>query len=293
MRDEPNSANEKVGRLYIVGTPIGNLEDITLRALKVLKEVDFIACEDTRQTQKLLNHYAIRTKLISYHEHNEMTRAPEIIISLEEGAKVALVSDAGTPGISDPGYRLVSLAVRHGIPIVPVPGASAFVAALVASGLPTDDFRFMGFLPPKRNARRKALEEAKKVEQTLIFYEAPQRLMDTLWDIQRLLGADRFVVVAREVTKIHEEFVRGPVDEVFERLKGREIRGEITLLIGLPAVRRTTPRPSTAKEISVRRRVQQLMDEGKLDRKAAMKAAARELDVSKSEIYRRYQAEKS
>lgn len=293
MRDEPNSANEKVGRLYIVGTPIGNLEDITLRALKVLKEVDFIACEDTRQTQKLLSHYNIRTKLISYHEHNEMTRAPEIIISLEEGAKVALVSDAGTPGISDPGYRLVSLAVRHGIPIVPVPGASAFVAALVASGLPTDDFRFMGFLPPKRNARRKALEEAKKAEQTLIFYEAPQRLMDTLWDIQRLLGADRYVVVAREVTKVHEEFVRGPVDEVFERLKGREIRGEITLLIGLPAVRRTTPRPSTAKEISVHQRVQQLMDEGKLDRKAAMKAAARELGVSKSEIYRRYQAEKS
>src|SRR5438309_3857315 len=166
--------------LYLVGTPIGNLEDITLRAVRVLKEVDVIACEDTRQTQKLLNHYGVTTRTISYHEHNEMTRSAELVKEMQEGASVALVSDAGTPGISDPGYRLVTLAIRHQIPVVPVPGASAFLAALVASGLPTDSFRFRGFLPAKRGERRAVLERMKNSPETQVFYEAPHRIVEAL-----------------------------------------------------------------------------------------------------------------
>src|SRR5215470_14393856 len=166
--------------LYLVATPIGNLEDITLRALRVLKEVDLIACEDTRHTQKLLNHYAITTRTTSYHEHNEMTRAPELVVELEQGARIALVSDAGMPGISDPGFRLIALAIRHHLPVVPIPGSSAFLAALVASGLPTDSFRFSGFLPPKAGQRRKLLESVKASPRTQVFYEAPHRVVETL-----------------------------------------------------------------------------------------------------------------
>src|SRR6266852_1549471 len=195
--------------LYLVGTPIGNLEDITLRALRVLKEVDVIACEDTRQTQKLLNHYAIATRTTSYHEHNEMTRSAELVKEMQEGASVALVTDAGMPGISDPGYRLIALAIRHRVPVVPIPGASAFLAALVASGLPTDSFRFSGFLPSKSGQRRKLLESIKNSPRTQVFYEAPHRVVESLEDVCEVLGEDRHIVVAREVTKIHEEFLRG------------------------------------------------------------------------------------
>ena len=235
--DEPeNRAKQKdvPGRmLYLVGTPIGNLEDITLRALRVLRGVDLIACEDTRQTVKLLNHYQIRRPTVSYHEHNEMTRSAELIVRLEAGASVALVSDAGTPGISDPGFRLVSLAVRHRVPVVPIPGASAFLAALVASGLPTDSFRFSSFLPNKDKARRGALESIRSSPRTQIFYEAPHRLLETLDDVVAVLGPARHVVVAREVTKLQEEFLRGPAAEVLDQLRQRgELRGEITLLIG-------------------------------------------------------------
>src|SRR5277367_3455342 len=169
--------------LYLVATPIGNLEDITLRAVRVLKEVDLIACEDTRQTQKLLNHYGITTRTISYHEHNEMTRAAELVKEMQEGASVALVTDAGMPGISDPGYRLISLAIRHHVPVVPIPGASAFLAALVASGLPTDSFRFSGFLPAKRGERRAALEAIRTSPRTQVFYEAPHRVVEALADV--------------------------------------------------------------------------------------------------------------
>src|SRR5882762_2380179 len=192
--------------LYLVGTPIGNLEDITLRAVRVLKEVDVIACEDTRQTQKLLNHYAISTRTTSYHEHNEMTKSVELVKDMEEGASVALVTDAGMPGISDPGFRLISLAIRHHLPVVPIPGASAFLAALVASGLPTDSFRFSGFLPAKRGERRAALEAIKTSPRTQVFYEAPHRIVEALEDAVEVLGNERHVVVAREVTKLHEEF---------------------------------------------------------------------------------------
>src|SRR5436190_13191327 len=194
--------------LYLVATPIGNLEDITLRAMRVLKEVDVIACEDTRQTQKLLNHYAISTRTTSYHEHNEMTKAAELVKEMQEGASVALVTDAGMPGISDPGYRLITLAIRHHVPVVPVPGASAFLAALVASGLPTDSFRFSGFLPPKRGKRREVLENIMGSPRTQVFYEAPHRLLETMEDVVEILGSDRHIVVAREVTKLHEEFLR-------------------------------------------------------------------------------------
>src|SRR5438094_9497164 len=213
--------------LYLVGTPIGNLDDITLRALRVLKEADLIACEDTRQTQKLLNHYGISTRTISYHEHNEMTRAPELVLDLERGARVALVTDAGMPGISDPGFRLISLAIRHHVPVVPIPGAAAFLAALVASGLPTDSFRFSGFLPAKHGERRAALEAVKSSPRTQVFYEAPHRIVEALEDVVEVLGEARHVVVAREVTKLHEEFLRGRAGEVLENLKSRDaVKGE-------------------------------------------------------------------
>src|ERR1700693_4060645 len=219
--------------LYLVATPIGNLEDITLRALHVLKQADLVACEDPRQTQKLLTHYGLPTRTISYHEHNEMTRAAELVVELEQGARIALVTDAGMPGISDPGYRLISLAIRHRVPVVPIPGASAFLAALVASGMPTDSFRFSGFLPAKRGERRVALEAIKTSPRTQVFYEAPHRLVEAVEDVVEVLGAGRHVVIAREVTKLHEEFLRGRSSEVLENLKARAaVKGEITLLIG-------------------------------------------------------------
>src|SRR6202158_1124940 len=204
--------------LYLVGTPIGNLEDITLRAVRVLKEVDVIACEDTRQTQKLLNHYDITTRTVSYHQHNEMTRSAELVKELQEGASVALVTDAGMPGISDPGYRLITLAIRHHVPVVPTPGASAFLAALVASGLPTDSFRFSGFLPAKRGERRAALQAIKSSPRTQVFYETPHRIVEAVEDVVEVLGARRRVVIAREVTKLHEEFLRGRAGEVVQQL---------------------------------------------------------------------------
>jgi 16S rRNA (cytidine1402-2'-O)-methyltransferase len=275
--------------LYLVATPIGNLEDITLRAVRVLKEADLIACEDTRQTQKLLNRYGISTRTVSYHEHNEMTRAPELVLDLEGGARVALVTDAGMPGISDPGYRLISLAVRHHIPVVPIPGASAFLAALVASGLPTDSFRFSGFLPPKSGPRRQMLESIKASPRTQVFYEAPHRVKEAVEDVVEILGGERHLVIAREVTKIHEEFLRGRASEILGILSARgEIKGEITFLIG--KAEETEQR--VAASVSVRQRLQQIMAEEKLDEKAALKRIAKEMGVSKSEAYRELQRSK-
>jgi 16S rRNA (cytidine1402-2'-O)-methyltransferase len=280
--------------LYIVATPIGNLEDITLRAVRVLKEVDVIACEDTRQTQKLLNHYGVTTRTVSYHEHNEMTRAAELVKDLQEGASVALVTDAGMPGISDPGFRLISLAIRHHVPVVPIPGASAFLAALVASGLPTDSFRFSGFLPAKRGERRAALEAIETSPRTLVFYEAPHRILETLTDVVEVLGSSRHVVVAREVTKLHEEFLRGRAGEVLETLKSRDgVKGEITLLIGKAEEGETRVEKSAPTRLSIRQRVEQIMAEEKLDEKAALKKVAKERGVSKSEAYRELQRSNS
>jgi 16S rRNA (cytidine1402-2'-O)-methyltransferase len=291
--DETAATSEKSTQaagpaLYLVATPIGNLEDITLRALRVLKEVDLVACEDTRQTQKLLNHYGIATRTISYHQHNEMTRAAELVKEMQEGASVALVTDAGMPGISDPGYRLISLAIRHHVPVVPIPGASAFLAALVASGLPTDSFRFSGFLPAKRGERRAALEAIRTSPRTQVFYEAPHRIVEALADVCEVLGNARHVVVAREVTKLHEEFLRGRAGEILEALQARDaVKGEITLLIG--KAEEADSQASAAPGMSVRQRVQQIMAEEKVDEKAALKKVAKERGVSKSEVYRELQ----
>jgi 16S rRNA (cytidine1402-2'-O)-methyltransferase len=280
--------------LYLVATPIGNLEDITLRALRLLKEVDVIACEDTRQTQKLLNHFAITTRTTSYHEHNEMTKSAELVKQMQEGASVALVTDAGMPGISDPGYRLITLAIQNGISVVPVPGPSAFLAALVASGLPTDSFRFNGFLPAKRGERRAALETIRNSPRTQVFYEAPHRVVEALEDIVEVLGTNRHVVIAREVTKLHEEFLRGPAAEVLENLKAREaVKGEITLLIGNATEEdaRVAADASSAR-VSISERVRQIVAEEKIDEKAALKKVAKERGVSKSEAYRELQRNK-
>ncbi|HEX6504934.1 MAG TPA: 16S rRNA (cytidine(1402)-2'-O)-methyltransferase [Terriglobales bacterium] len=288
---QPSNGNASAPgpKLYLVATPIGNLEDITLRALRVLKEVDLIACEDTRQTQKLLNHYGIEKRTVSYHEHNEMTRAAELITDVEGGASIALVSDAGMPGISDPGFRLVTLAIRHHVPVVPIPGASAFLAALVASGLPTDSFRFSGFLPPKRGKRREIFENILASSRTQVFYEAPHRLIETMEDLVQVLGLNRQVVIAREVTKIHEEFMRGRSGEILEKLKARgEIKGEITLLVG----KSEDSIETAAAQVGVRTRVKQIMSEEKVDQKSALKKVAKELGVSKSEAYRELQREK-
>ncbi len=278
------------GALYLVATPIGNLEDITLRALRTLKEVDLIACEDTRQTQKLLSHYGITTRTVSYHEHNEITRAAELVKDLEEGTSIAVVTDAGMPGISDPGFRLISLAIRHRVPVVPIPGASAFLAGLVASGLPTDSFRFSGFLPAKLGERRAALEAIKNSPRTQVFYEAPHRIVEAMADVVEVLGSERQVVIAREVTKVHEEFLRGRAAEVLETLKSREaIKGEITLLIGKAE---GSPSADKNSQLTLRRRLEQIMAEEKLDEKAALKKVAKERGISKSEAYREWQRSK-
>jgi 16S rRNA (cytidine1402-2'-O)-methyltransferase len=218
------------GILYIVATPIGNLEDITLRALRVLKEVDVVAAEDTRHTQILLSHYGIQTPLTSYHEHNERAKAEDLVKRLLEGEDIALVSDAGTPTISDPGFRLIVRAVHAGIRIIPLPGASALTAVLSASGLPTDRIVFEGFLPAKKKQRQEKLQTLRDEARTLVFYEAPHRLAEALNDVHELLG-DREAVLAREVSKVHEEFLRGRVSELIRVLRRREIRGEATLII--------------------------------------------------------------
>ncbi len=283
------NASAPLGTLYLVGTPIGNLEDITLRALRTLKEVDLIACEDTRQTAKLLNHFGIEKPTLSYHEHNELTRAAELVVHLERGEDVAVVSDAGMPGISDPGYRLVTLALRHHVRVVPIPGASAFLCALVASGLATDSFHFGGFLPAKPGARRTALEAIRNSSRTQVFYEAPHRIVESVRDVVEILGPERHLVMAREVTKLHEEFLRGHAADILAQLEQRsEVRGEITLLIGKPE--ETAHAPASSR--SVAQRVKELVGSEKLEEKAALKQAAREFGLSRSEAYRELQRAK-
>jgi 16S rRNA (cytidine1402-2'-O)-methyltransferase len=218
------------GKLYLVATPIGNLEDITLRAIKVLRRVDLIAAEDTRRAKRLLTRYRIKVPLTSFFEHNEPTKKEALIRRLGEGHDIALISDAGTPGVSDPGFRLIKQAIEEGIEVIALPGPSAHVAALVVSGLPTDSFHFFGFLPPKGGKRNKRLEEMKELRGTTILYEAPHRLLRTLQDIKECCG-ERQIVVARELTKTYEEVIRGEITEVLEGLKKRKIRGEITLVV--------------------------------------------------------------
>jgi 16S rRNA (cytidine1402-2'-O)-methyltransferase len=272
------------GTLYLVATPIGNLEDITQRALSVLKEVDVIACEDTRRTQQLLNHFGIKTMMLSYHEHNERERAAELGALLQTGASVAVVSDAGTPGISDPGFRLVNDAIIRGARVVPVPGAAAFVAALVASGLPTDEFFFGGFLPARSTQRRARLMQVRSLNSTLIFYESPHRIAQALTDAREILG-EREAAVARELTKLHEEIARGRLSELAERFaRDDAARGEMVLVIDRNLIGGETIEESSESNIAAR--VAALESEG-LDARAALKKVARELGLSRPEAYRR------
>jgi 16S rRNA (cytidine1402-2'-O)-methyltransferase len=288
--------------LYLVATPIGNLGDITLRALDVLRRADRIACEDTRQTQKLLNHFEITTPTVSCHEHNEHQRAAELIEALRAGGRIAMVSDAGLPGVSDPGSWLAAEAIAAGVAVIPIPGANAALSALVASGLATDEFHFIGFLPEKAGARRTRLEtlaaEIQKNEaaRTLIFYEAPHRILETLADLESVWGPALRVVVARELTKIHEEFLRGTVAEARRDLASRDrIRGEITLLVeARPLAREQT---ATGAPLKIADRVARLQAEASpeapMDEKEALKLLARELGQSKSELYRELQRERA
>lgn len=270
------------GCLYLVGTPIGNLEDMTFRAVRILKEVDQIACEDTRHSLKLLNHYDIHKPLVSYHEHNEITRAPELVFAMEQGSKVALVSDAGMPLVSDPGHRLVTLCLRHKIPVMPVPGPSALLAALSASGLPNEEFLFVGFLPARSGERKRAIERLRIEDRTIIFYESPHRIEETIAEVREILG-DRPACLAREVTKLHEEFRRGTLSEIFASLQERPARGEITLVIGAGIT--ADARSSGASSISLVERVEELMQQAKLDRKDALKLAARERGITRRAAY--------
>ena len=286
--------------LYLVATPIGNLGDITLRALDVLRGVDRIACEDTRQTQKLLNHFQIATPTVSCHEHNERERAGELVEALKNGARIALVSDAGMPGISDPGTWLAAAAIAAGVPVFPLPGANAALSALIASGLPTAEFHFLGFLPEKAGARRTKLEElARELYQsphsagrTLIFYEAPHRIEETLADLESVWGPGVQIAVARELTKLHEEFLRGTVAEVRRDLAGRDrIRGEITLLVAPPAG--PTAADATTRRETLQQRLARLQSENAIDEKEALKRLAREMGQSKSELYRELQRQRA
>jgi 16S rRNA (cytidine1402-2'-O)-methyltransferase len=282
--------------LYLVATPIGNLGDITIRALDVLRGADRIACEDTRQTQKLLNHFQIATPTVSCHQHNERERAGELVEALQAGGRIALVSDAGMPGISDPGAWLAGAAIAAGVPVFPIPGANAALSALVASGLPSAEFHFVGFLPEKAGARRTRLEELAREPQdtrrTIIVYEAPHRIADTLGDLEAVWGPELRVVVARELTKLHEEFLRGTVAEVRRELAGRDrIRGEITLLIA-PEAQNAATGAATRGE-SLQQRLAHLQAEAGLDEKEALKRLAREMGQSKSELYRELQRQRA
>ena len=293
--------------LYLVATPIGNLDDITLRALDVLKRADRIACEDTRQTQKLLNHFSITTPTLSCHEHNERERASELIGAVKAGGRIAVVSDAGMPGISDPGSFLVKEAIAAQVPVIPIPGANAALSALIASGLPTSEFQFLGFLPEKTGARRTRLEDLAAEPrqgdsaQTLIFYEAPHRILDTLDDLEFVWGPEVRVALARELTKLHEEFLRGTVADVRKELSSRDrIRGEFVLLIAAPARTAGTsamgapgPNAGTREKESLSSRVSRLQSESGIDEKEALKRLARELGQSKSELYRELQRERA
>jgi len=285
--------------LYLVATPIGNLGDITLRALDVLRQADRIACEDTRQTQKLLNHFEIATPTVSCHQHNERSRTEEFIDALKAGGRIALVSDAGMPGISDPGAWLAAEAIAAGIPVIPIPGANAALSALIASGLPTAEFHFIGFLPEKAGARRTRLEElaaetAKGASpRTLVFYEAPHRILETLGDLEAVWGPQLRIVIARELTKIHEEFVRSTVAEARRDLAARDrIRGEIVLLVeALPQALKQHPSAAAPEKIAAR--VARMQAELGIDEKEALKRLARELGQSKSDLYRELQRERA
>ena len=267
------------GTLYIVATPIGNLEDITLRAIRVLREADLIAAEDTRHTRHLLDRYQIGTQLTSYHDHNKEEKAPVLVARLLEGKNIALVSDAGTPGISDPGYFLINLAVDQNVSVVPIPGATAAIAALSVSGLPTDSFVFEGFLPAKHTARLKRLRELVNEERTLIFYEAPHKIIKTVEDMLEVFG-NRRAVITRELTKMHEETIRGTLSEILKHLHTGSIKGEFTVI-----VHGASAEPQK-KDIDTAEYLKNLMIHRGLSKKEAIAAAADELGLPKKEVYK-------
>jgi len=274
------------GTLYLVATPIGNLQDMTFRAVEVLRTVDIIACEDTRHSVKLLNHFRISNKLVSYHEHNEHERADELIDKIMSGSSVALISDAGTPAISDPGHVIVRSAIDAGISVVPIPGAAAFVAAAIASGSPVDSVFFGGFLPSKKGDRRRRLEELALIPATLVFYESPHRIEKSLADCLDILG-DRRAVIARELTKVHEQFIRGTLAELCETVRLSPIKGELVLVF-----ERALKRGDASKTaLNISELVSKLESEG-FDRKAAIKKAAKDRGIGKSEAYRELERQK-
>jgi 16S rRNA (cytidine1402-2'-O)-methyltransferase len=280
--------------LYLVATPIGNLEDITLRALRVLQSVDRIACEDTRQTSKLLGHFGIRTPTVSYHAHNENARASELIEALKTGGRIAVVSDAGMPGIADPGATIAAEAIAAGVPVFPIPGANAALSALIASGLPAERFTFHGFLPSREGQRRSVLESlrAQTTDEatTAIFYETPHRIVDALADIVAIFGPHQRIALARELTKLHEEFLRGTAAELLATLRARpSIRGEMVLLLDRAPVASTSTATSDAQPSSLANEVAALMKSGNLTEKDALKRVAKSRGIGKSEAYREFQ----
>ncbi len=274
-----NPQEKQPGILYVVSTPIGNLEDITLRALRVLKEVDLIAAEDTRRTRQLLTHYGIHKPLISYHEHNRRMREKTLLQELREGKNIALVTDAGTPGISDPGEDLVRGAIQESIPLIPIPGPAALVAALSVSGLPTESFLFYGFLPSKAAARKKWLVSLKDRPETLVFYESPRRLASLLEDAAQILG-DRRVVVAREMTKVYEEVYRGTITEVLDQLGEEEVKGEVTVILEGSTL------PPKVEASSIVDALKHYTREMGLSMKESVHRVAEDLEVSRQEVYR-------
>jgi 16S rRNA (cytidine1402-2'-O)-methyltransferase len=271
------------GILYVVATPIGNLEDITLRALRVLKEVDLVACEDTRQTAKVLTHFQIEKLKVSYHEHNEAEKAETLLLELQKGKRIALVCDAGTPCISDPGYRIVRNALENGIPVVPIPGPCAFIAALSASGRSTESFIFLGFLPAKKSARRNALESLRSERRTLIFLESPKRLLDTLATVEEVFG-ERQVTVARELTKIYEEFFSGTSREAIVHFSKQMVKGEIILLIE----KQVSPRGMTENldPVEIRRKVKERSERLGMTKNDILKELSREYRIPKRDLYK-------
>ncbi|MBJ7294770.1 MAG: 16S rRNA (cytidine(1402)-2'-O)-methyltransferase [Dolichospermum sp. JUN01] len=274
MQTEP-----KPGTLYIVATPIGNLEDMTFRAVRILQAVDMIAAEDTRHTGRLLQHFQVKTPQVSYHEHNSHSRIPELLEHLQYGKAIALVSDAGMPGISDPGYELIKACIDNGITVVPIPGASAVITALSAAGLPTDRFIFDGFLPAKSQQRQKYLESLQGESRTLVFYESPHRLRDTLADLGTVLGSDRSLVIARELTKLYEEFWRGTIEDAIADYTQREPQGEYTLLVaGNP------PSQIQLTETELKAELLQLMHQG-ISRSQASRQLAKDTSLSRRYLY--------
>ncbi|AFZ28918.1 protein of unknown function UPF0011 [Gloeocapsa sp. PCC 7428] len=269
----------ETGILYVVGTPIGNLEDITFRAVRILQSVDLIAAEDTRHTGKLLQHFQIATPQLSYHEHNRHSRVPELVQKLSEGKAIALVTDAGMPGISDPGYELVKACIAANISIVPIPGASAVITALCAAGLPTDRFVFEGFLPAKGKERQQRQAALETESRTMIFYESPHRLRQTLQDFANCFGQDRQIVLARELTKLYEEFWRGSIADAIAHYNQREPQGEYTLVVaGVP------PSKLHLTEAEIKAELQKIMAQG-ISRSQASRQLAKEISLSRSQIY--------